>query len=51
MFSGAVMKSLATNIAAIALIGTPAFAQAPPTPVYNWTGWYAGVATIQIHHA
>jgi outer membrane immunogenic protein len=43
------MKKLATAIAAIALIGTPAFAapvRAPPpapVPVYNWTGWYAGV--------
>jgi outer membrane immunogenic protein len=40
------MKKLATAIAAIALIGTPAFAQAPPpppAPVYNWTGWYVGV--------
>jgi opacity protein-like surface antigen len=40
------MKKLATAIAAIALIGTPAFAQAPPpapAPVYNWTGWYAGL--------
>src|SRR5262249_13507749 len=44
------MKKLATAIAAI-LIGTPAFAadmavKAPPpapAPVYNWTGWYAGV--------
>src|SRR5262249_44343996 len=46
------MKKLATAIAAIALIGTPAFAadmpvKAPaapmPAPVYNWTGWYVGV--------
>jgi outer membrane immunogenic protein len=45
------MKKLATAIAAMALIGTPAFAadiavKAPPpapAPVYNWTGWYAGV--------
>ncbi len=45
------MKKLATAIAAIALIATPAFAadmaiKAPapmPTPVYNWTGWYVGV--------
>jgi outer membrane immunogenic protein len=38
------MKKLATAITAVALIGTPAFAQAPPpAPVYNWTGWYAGV--------
>jgi len=43
------MKKLATVIAAIELIGTPAFAadmavKAPapmPAPVYNWTGWYA----------
>jgi outer membrane immunogenic protein len=41
---------LATAIATIALIGTRAFAadiavKAPsaPAPVYNWTGWYAGV--------
>jgi opacity protein-like surface antigen len=49
------MKKLATAIAAIALIGTPAFAadmavkmpvKAPPpapAPVYSWTGWYVGV--------
>ena len=46
------MKKLATAIAAIALIGTPAFAadmavkappSPPPAPVYNWTGWYVGV--------
>jgi opacity protein-like surface antigen len=38
------MKKLATAITAVASIGTPAFAQAPPpAPVYNWTGWYAGV--------
>src|SRR5215831_12922506 len=45
------MKKLAIVIAAIALIGTPAFAAdiavkaaAPsPAPVYNWTGWYVGV--------
>jgi len=45
------MKKPSTAIAAIALIGTPAFAadmavKAPPpapAPVYNWTGWYAGV--------
>jgi outer membrane immunogenic protein len=45
------MKKLATAIAAIALIGTPAFAadiavkappSPPPAPVYNWTGWYVG---------
>jgi outer membrane immunogenic protein len=50
MFSGAAMKRLAIAIA-IALIGTCAFAadmavKAPPpapAPVYNWTGWYAGV--------
>src|SRR5262249_18467501 len=51
IFSGDVMGKLATAIAAIALIGTPAFAadiatKAPapsPAPVYNWTGWYVGV--------
>jgi outer membrane immunogenic protein len=45
------MKRLSTSIAAIALIGTPAFAAdmavkapaPPPAPVYNWTGWYVGV--------
>jgi outer membrane immunogenic protein len=44
------MKKLATAIAAIALIGTPAFAAdmavkappPPPAPVYNWTGFYVG---------
>ena len=44
------MKKLATAIAAIALIGTPAFAadmavKAPPpapAPVHSWTGWYVG---------
>jgi outer membrane immunogenic protein len=45
------MKKLATAVAAIALIATPAFAadmavKAPPppssAPVYNWTGWYIG---------
>jgi opacity protein-like surface antigen len=44
------MKKLATAIAAIALIGTPALAadiavKAPPpapAPVYNWTGFYVG---------
>jgi outer membrane immunogenic protein len=46
------MKQLLTAIAAIALIGTPAFAadmavEAPPpapvpAPVYSWTGWYVG---------
>ena len=44
------MKKLATAIAAIALIGTPAFAAdmavkappPPPAPIYNWTGWYVG---------
>ena len=48
---GTAMKKLALAIAAIALIGTPAFAadmavKAPPpapAPVYNWTGWYVGV--------
>jgi outer membrane immunogenic protein len=49
------MKKLATTIAAIALIGTPAFAAdmavkmpvkappAPPAPVQSWTGFYVGV--------
>jgi outer membrane immunogenic protein len=45
------MKKLTTAIAAIALIGTPAFAAdipvkapyAPAPAVYNWTGWYVGV--------
>jgi outer membrane immunogenic protein len=45
------MKKLATVIAVVGLIGTPVFAadiavKAPPpvpAPVYNWTGWYAGV--------
>src|SRR5690349_17517866 len=45
------MNRFATATAAIALIGTPAFAadmavKAPsptPAPLYNWTGWYAGV--------
>jgi outer membrane immunogenic protein len=44
------MKRLATAIAAIALIGTPAFAAdmavkarlPAPAPVYSWTGWYVG---------
>ena len=45
------MKKLAIVIAAIALIGTPAFAadmavkappSPPPAPVYNWTGFYVG---------
>jgi outer membrane immunogenic protein len=45
------MKKLATAIAAIALIGTPAFAAdmavkarppPPSAPVYSWTGWYVG---------
>jgi outer membrane immunogenic protein len=49
---GTAMKKLATTIAAIALIGTPAFAAdmavkapppAPPAPVpYTWTGFYVG---------
>jgi outer membrane immunogenic protein len=45
------MKKLATCAAAITgLIGTSAFAAdmgvpaaPPPAPVWNWTGWYAGV--------
>jgi outer membrane immunogenic protein len=44
-------KLLVSSIAALGLIGTPAFAadmavKAPPptpAPVYNWTGWYVGV--------
>jgi outer membrane immunogenic protein len=44
------MKKLATAIAAITLIGTPAFAAdmavnaplSPPVPIYNWSGWYVG---------
>jgi outer membrane immunogenic protein len=47
---GTAVKRLSTAIAAIALIGTPAFAAdmgvpsaPPPAPVYNWTGWYVGV--------
>ena len=49
---GIAMRKLATVIAAIALIGTPAFAadmavKAPPlatpvAPVINWTGFYVG---------
>jgi outer membrane immunogenic protein len=45
------MKKLAIVMAVAGLIGTPAFAadmavKGPPpapAPVYNWTGWYAGV--------
>jgi outer membrane immunogenic protein len=44
---GISMNKIAICTAAIAaLIGTPALAQVPPpapAPVYNWTGWYAGV--------
>jgi hypothetical protein len=48
---GTAMKKLATAIAAIALIGTPAFAadmavKAPPpapAPVPTWTGFYGGI--------
>jgi outer membrane immunogenic protein len=47
------MKKLATAIAAIALIGTPALAAdmavkmpvqspPPPAPIYSWTGFYIG---------
>jgi len=38
-------KLLISSIAALGLIGTPAFAAsppAPPAPVYSWTGWYVG---------
>jgi outer membrane immunogenic protein len=53
-FRGILMKKLATAIAVITLIGTPALAadlnkpvhKAPPpapAPVYNWTGWYVGL--------
>jgi outer membrane immunogenic protein len=41
------LNKITACVAAIAaLIGAPAFAQAPPpasAPVYNWTGWYAGI--------
>ena len=52
--SGAVMKTLATLVAIVGLIATPAFAAdmatkmpikappAAPAPIYNWTGWYVG---------
>lgn len=51
-FGDCPMKRLATVIAAIALIGTPAFAadmavKAPPpapAPVYSWTGFYIGAS-------
>jgi outer membrane immunogenic protein len=52
VFRGTIMKKLLiSSIAALGLIGTPAFAadmavKGPPpapAPVYNWTGWYAGV--------
>jgi outer membrane immunogenic protein len=47
---GLMHKALCGAVAAIALIGTPAFAadtpvKAPPpspAPVYSWTGWYVG---------
>src|SRR5215467_8309527 len=50
MLRGTAMKKQAIVIAAIALIGTHAFAAdigvkaplPPPTPVYNWTGFYVG---------
>jgi opacity protein-like surface antigen len=55
LLRGILMKKLAMGfVAAVALIGTPAFAadlnkpvyKAPPparpAPVYNWTGWYVG---------
>jgi outer membrane immunogenic protein len=50
------MKKLATAIAAVALVGTPAFAAdmvvkarppapapPPPAPAPVWTGWYVGL--------
>jgi outer membrane immunogenic protein len=46
------MKKLAYAVAVTGLLGTSAFAAdmavkgppvPPPTPVYNWTGWYVGV--------
>src|SRR5260370_5510006 len=51
MLRGTAMNKLATAIAAIALIGTPAFAadmavKAPPpapAPVPSWTGFYGGI--------
>jgi outer membrane immunogenic protein len=50
IFSGAVVKKLATVVALAGLIGAPAFAAdmpvkaAPvaPAPAYSWTGWYVG---------
>jgi outer membrane immunogenic protein len=51
MFSGAVMKRLATVIAVAGLIGTPAFAAdmavkapppAPAAPILSWTGFFLG---------
>jgi opacity protein-like surface antigen len=52
MYSGAIMKKLLISaIAALGLIGAPAFAadmavKAPPPPVaapiYSWTGFYIG---------
>jgi len=47
-----VLNGLKFTVAAIALLGTPAFAAdmavkgpaaPPPAPVYNWTGWYVGL--------
>jgi outer membrane immunogenic protein len=51
VFGGAVMKKLTYVFAVAGLIGTPAFAaempvKAPPlapAPIYNWTGFYAGL--------
>jgi outer membrane immunogenic protein len=51
IYSGADMKKLATCVVAVTgFIGTSAFAAdmgvpaaPPPAPVWNWTGWYAGV--------
>jgi outer membrane immunogenic protein len=51
VFGGSHMRKLTIVIAVAGLVATPAFAAdmavkappAAPAPVYNWTGWYAGV--------
>jgi outer membrane immunogenic protein len=51
VFEVVMKKLLISSIGAFGMIGVPAFAadmdvKAPPlapAPVYNWTGWYAGV--------